>query len=221
MSHPPLAFNISGTHLRWMDRGACNGTPDWELFFADERAKRRGLPAEVPPEIDPFCQACEVRITCLNWALDNDEDGVWGGTTKQQREAISRSTVRAKCPACQGRSLFRAGVQQVCGDCGTSWNATKMHGNATAPVDLAPASPNAIPFMIPPSKPTYAQPELFDASAWRTEPCRRKRRRRPPKAQRMARAEQLAIPGIDPVVRPLRRQPARTKPRALPRAAAA
>jgi WhiB family redox-sensing transcriptional regulator len=213
-----LVFSISGKHMQWMDDGACNGTPDWELFFADERAKRRGLPAEVPPEIDPFCQSCEVRITCLNWALEHDEDGVWGGTTKQQREAISRPTVRAKCPACQGRSLFRAGVQQVCGDCGTSWNATKIHGNATAPVDLTPSSPNLIPIVIPAAKPVYAQPELFDVSAWRAEPCKRKRAKR---ARSIVRVEQMEIPGLNPAVRPMHRQPVRANPRALPRAAAA
>jgi WhiB family transcriptional regulator, redox-sensing transcriptional regulator len=203
MSHPPLAFQISGKHLRWMDRGACNGAADWTLFFADERAKRRGLPAEVPPEIDPYCQACEVRIECLNWALDNDEEGVWGGTTLQQREAMKRPIVRAKCPACQGRSLFRAGMQQVCGECGTSWNATKVHGNASASVDLSPASPNV--FRL--AKPVYAQPELFDVSPWRAAPCKRKRIRRP---RRTPRGEQLVLPGLDAVVTPLRRQPPTT-----------
>jgi WhiB family redox-sensing transcriptional regulator len=213
-----LAFSISGKHMRWMDRGACNGTTDWTLFFADERAKRRGLPAEVPAEIDPFCQACEVRIECLNWALEHDEEGVWGGTTLQQREAMKRPIVRARCLACQGRNLFRAGVQQVCGECGTSWAATKIHGNASAPVDLTPASPNIIPLVLPAVKPVYAQAELFDPSAWRAEPCKRKRVRLP---RRLPHGEQLPLPGLDAVVTPLRRQPARTKPRALPRAAAA
>jgi hypothetical protein len=198
-----------------MDRGACNGTTDWTLFFADERAKRRGLPAEVPPEVDPFCQACEVRITCLNWALDNDEDGVWGGTTLQQREAMKRPIVRAKCPACQGRSLFRAGLQQVCGECGTSWTATKIHGNASASVDLSPASPTIIPLTAV-RKRWYAQPELFDPSAWRAEPCRRKRTRRP---RRAPQGEQLVLPGLDAVVTPLHRQ-TRTTPTA-PQAVAA
>jgi WhiB family redox-sensing transcriptional regulator len=218
MSHPPLAFQISGTHLRWMDRGACNGTTDWTMFFADERAKRRGLPAEVPAEIEPFCQACDVRARCLDWALEHEEEGVWGGTTRQQREAMSRPIVRAKCPACQGRSLFRAGPQQVCGECGTSWNATKIHGNAAAPVDLSPASPNVLPLVVPAMKAVYAQAELFDAAAWRAQPCRRKRTRRP---RRSPGGEQLVLPGLDAVVTPLRRQPARTNPRALPRAAAA
>lgn len=203
MSHPPLTFHISGKHMQWMDHGACNGTKDWALFFADERAKRRGLPAEVPPEVEPFCQACDVRITCLNWALDNDEDGVWGGTTKQQREAMKRPIVRAKCPTCQGRSLFRAGMEQVCADCGSSWLATKIHGAATAPVDLTPGAGNIIPFVAPSTKPVYAQPELFDASAWRTQPCKRQRVRRP---RRGAVGEQLVLPGLDAAVTRLRRQ---------------
>lgn len=213
MSHPPLAFQISGKHLRWMDHGACNGTTDWTLFFADERAKRRGLPAEVPPEVDPFCQACDVRLTCLNWALDNDEDGVWGGTTRQQREAMKRPIVRAKCPACQSSSLFRTGMQQVCGDCGCSWEATKIHGHARAAVEhLATDSPlplhpgNVIRLPI---KRVWEQTALFDADPFRAEKRRRtrcSRKRRPP-------VDQPPLPGLAEVVPMVPRQ-VRTRPTA-------
>lgn len=133
MPHPELTFNLSGAHVRWMDHGQCNGNPEWQdLFFADEWTRRRGLPAEVPPETQRVCGACPVKGECLDWALAHDEYGVWGGTTRQQREAMARPIIRAKCPACQGRNLFRAGTQQICGDCAAAWTATKIHGNASA-----------------------------------------------------------------------------------------
>jgi hypothetical protein len=216
MHDSPLNFSINGSHLRWMDDGACNGVGDWNtLFFGDERAKRRGLPAEVPSEAERFCLACDVRVECLSWALDNDEDGVWGGTTRQQREAMSRPIVRAKCPACQGRSLFRAGLQQVCGDCGSSWEATKIHGNAHAPVDVTTPGRTGNVILLP-VRWTFEQPPLFDTARY---VVARTPRKRGPRTCKVCRDEQLRIPGIDGKVTRLRRQ-ARTKP-VTPRFAAA
>lgn len=217
MPHPPLSFFISGTSVAWMRHAACKGA-DRDVFFADEQAKRRGLPAEVPAEAEVFCGSCSVQQACLDYARQTDAYGIWGNTTRQQREALDRPIVRAKCPGCQGANLFRAGAEQVCAACGKSWLATKIHGNASAPVDLTPASPNVIPLVVPAAKPVYAQDPLFDVSGLRSEPCRRKRVRRKP---RVSQGEQLPIPGVDPVVRPLRRHAARTSPTTPRRAAAA
>jgi WhiB family transcriptional regulator, redox-sensing transcriptional regulator len=215
MSHPPLTFFISGEHMRWMDRGRCNGTPNWQSFFADERAQRRGLPAEVPPDVMPLCGVCDVRNTCLTWALEHDEEGVWGGTTKQQREAMKRPIVRAKCPACQGRWLFRTGIQQVCGDCGASWAATKIHGNAKAEVVLPehPARDNVI--QLPSRRPVYLQASLFEVVATKVAVCRRRSCRR----RKHVGFEQLQIPGVGTAARSVVQ--VRTKPVVSPRAAAA
>jgi WhiB family transcriptional regulator, redox-sensing transcriptional regulator len=38
-----------------------------------------------------FCTACDIRETCLSWALKNGERyGVWGGLTEQQRRRVVR-----------------------------------------------------------------------------------------------------------------------------------
>ena len=38
-----------------------------------------------------FCSACDIRETCLAWALKNGERyGVWGGLTEQQRRRVVR-----------------------------------------------------------------------------------------------------------------------------------
>jgi WhiB family redox-sensing transcriptional regulator len=38
-----------------------------------------------------ICRACPVRRACLNWALGNNEDaGVWGGLTREERRGLRR-----------------------------------------------------------------------------------------------------------------------------------
>lgn len=42
-----------------------------------------------------ICGGCEIRVECLNWALDNGEGyGIWGGLTEIQRRAISHKRRR-------------------------------------------------------------------------------------------------------------------------------
>lgn len=33
------------------------------------------------------CLRCPLRAACLEWALKHDEEGVWGMTTKEERNA--------------------------------------------------------------------------------------------------------------------------------------
>ena len=45
--------------------------------------------AKVPKEI---CSECPVREECLEHALDNNEEyGVWGGTTELERRALKKA----------------------------------------------------------------------------------------------------------------------------------
>jgi hypothetical protein len=227
MPDSPLNFFISGAHVAWMNKANCADTtePVKRLFHADELAKRRGLPAEVPPEVDALCQACVIRVECQAWALEHDEHGVWGGTTRQQREAMKRPIVRAKCPTCQGRSLFRAGLQQVCADCGNSWAATKVHGDATAaveiPVDAVPVALHTggnVVRLLPHR--SFEQPELFDSAGFVVVCDKRKRPRRgqPVRRRRLHLVEQSPIPGLSSVT-PIRSRQVRTSPVAPLRAA--
>jgi WhiB family redox-sensing transcriptional regulator len=32
------------------------------------------------------CSTCPIKTACLEWALEHPEEGVWGGTTRQERE---------------------------------------------------------------------------------------------------------------------------------------
>jgi WhiB family transcriptional regulator, redox-sensing transcriptional regulator len=73
--------------VSWHDAAACRGA-DPELFFpvgATESALPRVAAAK------QVCRACPVQAQCLAWALDNDvADGVWGGTTADERVVIRR-----------------------------------------------------------------------------------------------------------------------------------
>ena len=35
-----------------------------------------------------LCNDCEIRLPCLRWAIDNDEWGIWAGTTWKQRQKM-------------------------------------------------------------------------------------------------------------------------------------
>jgi WhiB family redox-sensing transcriptional regulator len=77
------------------------------MWFTD--AACRGMDPELlVPEPDPYaqlelqgarvvCADCPVRSACLEHALESDEPGMWGGTTRKQRKAIQsrRRTARA------------------------------------------------------------------------------------------------------------------------------
>jgi WhiB family transcriptional regulator, redox-sensing transcriptional regulator len=70
----------------WMSRGACHGE-DPELFFpvGDSYAAQRQAYAAIT-----VCGRCGVRAQCLAYALDSQHEGIWGGTTAQERAAARR-----------------------------------------------------------------------------------------------------------------------------------
>jgi WhiB family redox-sensing transcriptional regulator len=62
---------------QWKDKAAC-ADMDSDLFMSDQ------------DEAIKACQKCPVRGPCLEYALDTDSDGVWGGTTLPQRGHLRR-----------------------------------------------------------------------------------------------------------------------------------
>ena len=73
------------TRANWRDHAACRNT-DPELFFP---IGTTGPALRQIGEAKRICRACPVRAQCLAWALDNGiTDGVWGGTTEDERRAI-------------------------------------------------------------------------------------------------------------------------------------
>jgi WhiB family transcriptional regulator, redox-sensing transcriptional regulator len=75
---------------KWHEDAACRDA-DPDLFFP------RGATGSAQRQIEQatrICRTCLVRTECLAWALDHEvTDGVWGGTTMDQRRAIRRLPV--------------------------------------------------------------------------------------------------------------------------------
>ncbi|MFP1624275.1 WhiB family transcriptional regulator [Streptomyces sp. 5K101] len=77
--------------LNWREYAACrNADPD--LFFPIGT----GAPALVQAEAAKLvCERCPVREQCLAWAMENNqESGVWGGLSEDERRSLKRRTQR-------------------------------------------------------------------------------------------------------------------------------
>lgn len=67
----------------WQKMANCLGV-DPDMFFPE-----RGANAQAAKEI---CRACVVRVECLEFALENGEQGgIWGGYTDRERRRIKRT----------------------------------------------------------------------------------------------------------------------------------
>jgi WhiB family transcriptional regulator, redox-sensing transcriptional regulator len=79
-------------HVNWRDDAACRDA-DPELFFPVGTA---GPALRQIREARRICCGCPALAPCLAWALHHGvTDGVWGGTTEEQRRAL-RSLARAR-----------------------------------------------------------------------------------------------------------------------------
>lgn len=65
----------------WRDQAACVGRGD--LFFADHVRS-------TVKKAKQLCASCAVQQECLEYALRNNDDGVWGGMTANERRKAKR-----------------------------------------------------------------------------------------------------------------------------------
>jgi WhiB family redox-sensing transcriptional regulator len=80
MGPPDIRFRFLG----WMAQGACQRA-DPELFFPIA-AGGANLPRIKAAKA--ICQGCPVRDPCLSYGLATRQDGIWGGTTPDERMAF-------------------------------------------------------------------------------------------------------------------------------------
>jgi WhiB family redox-sensing transcriptional regulator len=89
-------------HTDWRAVGACLGA-DPELFFPVSMTGRAIIQIA---EAKAICARCPVRRECLDFARANEPiDGIWGGTTSQDRQRNrrrERRAARARVPAVAG-----------------------------------------------------------------------------------------------------------------------
>ena len=69
--------------LGWHERALCAQT-DQEAFFPEKGGSTR--------EAKRVCSSCEVKVECLEYALENDERfGIWGGLSERERRRLKRA----------------------------------------------------------------------------------------------------------------------------------
>ncbi|WP_182354511.1 WhiB family transcriptional regulator [Flaviflexus huanghaiensis] len=79
--------------MDWRHRAACL-TEDPELFFPIGNS---GPAIAQVEQAKAVCLRCEVRDTCLKWALETGQDaGVWGGMSEEERRSLKRRNARAR-----------------------------------------------------------------------------------------------------------------------------
>ena len=79
--------------MDWRHRAACLNE-DPELFFPIGSSGPAMAQVERAKAV---CASCEVQEICRTWALDNNQDaGVWGGMSEDERRKLKRRTARAR-----------------------------------------------------------------------------------------------------------------------------
>jgi WhiB family transcriptional regulator, redox-sensing transcriptional regulator len=69
----------------WQERALCAQT-DPEAFFPEKGGSTR--------EAKRICLGCEVRDSCLEYALAHDERfGIWGGLSERERRRLKRGII--------------------------------------------------------------------------------------------------------------------------------
>mgnify|MGYP003336021954 FL=1 len=88
--------------------GLCGGA-EVDLFFREDVASQHKALS--------ICAACPLQKACLSYALDNEEYGVWGGTTESQRAALRGEskliTPEQRIQAARIREALVAGIKTV------------------------------------------------------------------------------------------------------------
>lgn len=79
--------------MDWRDKAACL-TVDPELFFP---VGNTGPALDQIEKAKAVCGGCPVAENCLQYALETNQDsGVWGGLSEDERRALKRRAARAR-----------------------------------------------------------------------------------------------------------------------------
>lgn len=79
--------------MDWRDDAACRDH-DPDLFFP---IGSTGPAVEQADEAKQVCSGCDVREQCLEYAMASNQDaGVWGGLTEDERRSLKRQRQRQR-----------------------------------------------------------------------------------------------------------------------------
>ena len=80
-----LVPRTDAEELAWQEQALCAQT-DPEAFFPEKGGSTR--------EAKKVCLSCEVRVDCLEYALEQDERfGIWGGLSERERRRLKKLAV--------------------------------------------------------------------------------------------------------------------------------
>jgi WhiB family redox-sensing transcriptional regulator len=101
-----LALLANRPNGGWRDRALC-AQVDPELFFPDK--------GESPRPAKRVCASCEVRVECLQDALDRREPfGIWGGLSERERRVLARQPRQVRFCPIHGAALSGGPVLYHC-----------------------------------------------------------------------------------------------------------
>jgi WhiB family redox-sensing transcriptional regulator len=80
-----MGFESDNDQLAWQNLALCSQT-DPEVFFPERGESTR--------DAKRVCLGCEVRVKCLQYALEHDEKfGVWGGLSERERRKLKKHAI--------------------------------------------------------------------------------------------------------------------------------
>jgi WhiB family redox-sensing transcriptional regulator len=95
-------MTVTGSATNWRAAGACL-TADPDLFFPISAA---GPGARQVARAKRICASCPVQRQCLGFAMSHDQvDGIWGGTTPEDRQRDRRRRRRAAAAAASRQTV--------------------------------------------------------------------------------------------------------------------
>lgn len=95
----PLGFQLSAPRFVLDGEPNC-ATTDPEIFYSQETYNPGSLRVVASTyrnerEAKQVCKECPLIMQCLEFAMDNHEMGIWGGTTERDRQRLRSSLGRA------------------------------------------------------------------------------------------------------------------------------
>lgn len=117
---------VPTTNTDWQNDAACAGHPEPDLFHPVPGGMTRDKAQQIRDAKD-VCGWCPVKAECLAVAVHNGFEGIWGGTTDEQRRGMrpKRTTDRRpnqptpdeRCGTYSGSQRHRKRDESLCDGC--------------------------------------------------------------------------------------------------------
>ena len=78
----------------WTADALCATHPNPDLWFAHNKPGHTGSLSNDQKKAIAICRQCPVRLPCLVEAIKTNSEGVWGGTTHNQRKRLRIQQLR-------------------------------------------------------------------------------------------------------------------------------